>query len=676
MEKGIRFFAAAPGRLRRELHRQGERIRLRSNGACVKRIESGGEKAMLRKLAYILVMFVLCQGIGMAEGQGDSENTYLSDGETAYRLTDGGLWKLDEAWQLSEKVCHTEADTAFVGEAGTILAVPTDGGYRFELLGGDVLFEVETDRSLRAFVATGDCLVALWRYRPEEIPSYSDGSEGPLTAYRSDGQEVYTPCYAAGAIALDADGNVLVAKYEANATPAILRWDTASGMVREVMEVDGATAMCAVQNQIAYVYRNGVYIADETGNTRLLGEAAQCAETGLFACGAQVAAYCLWGEPLLQTFDLSTPSAAALTLINCSDFNDDRMKQAISMLREKHPDVNVQFVDMEPEKLNTALMANEPGIDLLYMGNFDAVNYVNAGVVEDLNEHPEVLAQLDHWLDVSGATTWNGVRFGVLMDISVDVLQFNESLREHLPEGLDPERLTWTDLLAAGAQFQGDTNGDGRQDVWLWQGSRRFPAFLFQYIMSADDPDALSFDTEQFRELMTLYRQCVQSGAFADQSDCAPESAVFVTGMRSALETEPCLPLPELEVEGAPATTCFVMALGVNRGSTNKALALELLANYCSVEAQKCIVTGTADRAYFGLLRDSAVYEGYDRLSDSAKATVDASRALFERTRLKWYARDFNAYCGDQVEAYLDGRIELDELIRNLQQRKQMVLMG
>lgn len=633
---------------------------------------------MLRKLAYIFAMFALCGCICLAEGHVDSRNTYLSDGVAAYQLADGALWKLDEALQPSEKVCDTEADVAFVGEAGTILAVRTDSGYRFERLGGDALFEVETDRSLREFVVTGDCLVALWWYLPEEIPTYSEGDDGPLTAWHLDGQELYAPCYAAGAIALDADGNVLVAKYEANAAPVIVRWDTASGMVREVMEVAGATAMCVAQNQIAYVYRDCIYIADEMGTARLLGEAARYAETGLFACGSQVTAYCLWDEPLLQTFDLAESSADAdvLTLINCSDFNDDRMKKAIAMLQEKHPGANVRFVDMDPEKLNTALMANEPGLDILYMGNFDAINYVNAGVVEDLNDHPEVLAQLDQWLDMDGATTWNGVRFGVLMEISVDVLQFNESLREYLPEGLNPEQLTWTDLLAAGAQFSGDTDGDGRQDVWLWQDSRRFPAFLFQYIMSAGDLDALSFDTEQFREVMTLYRQCVQSGAFADQSDCGPESAVFATGMRSTLETEPCLPLPELEVEGAPATTCFVMALGVNRGSTNKALALELLENYCSVDAQKCIFTGTADQAYLGFLRDSTVYEGYDRLSDSARATVEAGKALFEQTRMKWFARDFNAYCGDQVEAYLDGTIELDELIQNLQHRLQMVLMG
>lgn len=294
--------------------------------------------------------------------------------------------------------------------------------------------------------------------------------------------------------------------------------------------------------------------------------------------------------------------------------------------------------------------------------------------MEDLNDHPEVMAQLDNWLDLEGATTWNGVRFGVLMDISVDVLDFNDSLAEFLPEGLNLEQLTWTDLLTAGAQFQGDTDGDGRQDVWLLQGSRRFPPFLFQYIMRDDDIDALNFDTEQFRELMTLYRQCVQNGAFADYSDCGSGSAVFAAGSASVVDSRSYLALPEMD--GAPLTTCSVMSLGVNRASPNKALALELLANYCSVEAQKCVYTGEAGNAYFGFLQDLTAYEVYDQLSDGAKAAMEDNKALFEQTRLKWFAREFNVFCGDQIEAYIDGEIELDELVESLQQRKQMVLRG
>ncbi|MDO4356529.1 MAG: extracellular solute-binding protein [Clostridia bacterium] len=632
---------------------------------------------MMRKLGTLLLALLLCFGAAHAEGSAEPKHFYFSDGETAYRLSDGGLWELDEALQPTGKLCDTEAVAGFADAEGIALAVPTEAGYRFERVGGEVLLEVENGRVLREFAVSGDCIVALWRYLSEERPEYSDGSEGLLTAYRLNGEEVYTPCYAAGAIALEADGSVLVAQYEPNGPKTIVRWDLASGMVRDVMDVDGATAMCASQGTIAYVYRGGVYAADDAGNSRLLGEAVQAADVGLFASGTRIAAYDRSGEPSMQIFDLAEASdKVTLTLVNCSDFNDDRMKKAIEMLREAHPDVDVRFVDMEAEPLNTALMANDEGLDLLYMNNFDAVNYVSAGVVEDLNDHPEVLAQLDGWIDLDGAMTWNGVRFGVPMDVNVNVLEFNEALAEFLPDGLDPNQLTWRALLDAGAQFSGDTDGDGRRDVWLWQDSRRFPAFLFQYIMSGDDLSALDFDTEAFRELMTLYRQCVQNGAFADYSDCDSSAAVFAASMKSALDTKTSLPLPEQEVPGAPLTTCTVMMLGVNRGSPNKALALELLADYCSAEAQKRVYTGSSEYAYFGFLRDLSAYEGYGQLSDSAKAAVEANRALFEQTKMSWNSREFNIYCGDQIEAYLDGEIELDELIQNLQQRKQMVLMG
>ncbi len=620
----------------------------------------------------VLALLLCCAG---AQAEAEGRNAYFSDGTTAYQLADGGLWKLDEALQPAEKVCDTEAEAGFADAQGIILAVPTEAGYRFERQGGEALFEVETNRRLREFVMSADGLVALWRYSPEEWPAYSDGSDGPLTAYQLNGAELYAPCYSAGAVALDAEGGVLVAKYEPNAKPVIQRWDMATGLVRDGMELEGVTALCAVQGETVYVYRDGIYAAGETGGTRLLGEVPY-AELGLFAVGSQVTAYCREGEADLCTFPVERQAADAsvLTLVNCSDFNDDRMKAAIAIWQEAHPEGSVQFVGMDDDQLNTALMANEPGLDILFMNNFSAANYVNAGVVEDLNDSPEVMAGLDGWIDLEGVSTWNGVRFGVPLELSLDVIKFNESLAGLLPEGLDPKQMTWKQLLEVGAQFDGDTNGDGRQDAWLLQGSRRFPAFLYQYIRSGDDLSELSFDTELFRELMTLYRQCVQNGAYANYGDCESSAAVFSMSMAGTVDSSECLSLPRLE--GAPSVTCFVMAMGVNRGSANRELALEFLADYCSVEAQRQIYTGTADDRYFGWLRELSAYEGYDQMSDSAKAAAASNQALFEQAKMSWYSVDFSAYCGDQIEAYIDGQIELDELIRNLQQRKQMVLMG
>lgn len=176
-----------------------------------------------------------------------------------------------------------------------------------------------------------------------------------------------------------------------------------------------------------------------------------------------------------------------------------------------------------------------------------------------------------------------------------------------------------------------------------------------------------------------MYRQCEQNGAFSDMygSD-DPDSAILSVGDLTVLNAEKNMPLPSLEQVGAPSTTCSIFGIGVNRNSTNKVLAIELLANYASVRAQsENSFSDEQNRRYcFSLLKDSTVHEAYASLTDVERNQLEENKVLFSQTKLNMAVRDFTPYCGDQVEAYLNGTIELDGLIQNLQHRLQMVLMG
>ena len=536
---------------------------------------------------------------------------------------------------------------------------------------------------MREFVMTEDIVLARWQFLEAEAPHgecFAD--ECPLAAYDLEGNEVRAPFDTSTAIAAAQNGEIWVT----NGRGGDLHLWSPVEHREEWVGKYGPIALSGLENGVAYVDEDAlVYLLEEGKAPRSIGTIDRYREAadllGMFTCGNRLAAYWRWNEPQMQTWSLEEPSEDidTITLVNCADWYDDCMNAAITMWKEAHPDGSVQFADLSGEQLNTALMAKDAGLDILYLGNYDVMNYVRAGVLEDLNDWPEVTEQLDHWIDMDGASTWMGTRFGVLMGVNISCLQLNEALVNYLPEELNPEQLSWRQLMEAGVGFRGDVNGDGKMDVHLWRDARRFPAFLFQYMAAFDDPADVNFDTEEFRQLMALYRQCEQNGAYANlYGSDDPDSAILSVGDLTALNAEKHMPLPSLEQEGAPTTTCSVFAIGVNRNSANKALAIELLADYASVQAQSA--NGFSDeqnRHYgFSFLKDSAVHEAYASLTDVERKLLEENKALFARAKLNRTVKDFTPYCGDQIEAYLDGAISLDELIQNLQHRLQMVLMG
>ncbi len=614
---------------------------------------------------------------------------YFSDGEAAYRLADGELWMLDKDFEPAAKLCDTTAMAGYACEGGIVLACPTEKGYRFEWLDGEVLFEAESDRLIREFVIVGDCLAARWMY--------TDGDEGEedgtrLTAYHLDGQEISVPFESVFDMDPADNGEIWVLPSDVGYGRAegVFLWNPETGKTRQWQtDIEMPAAICNLPVGFACAaLHDDVYVEEMPGEARSVGRIEYdggygMADYGLFARGTKVCFYNYIGVGIdfkgkLEhfVFDLEQKAENVLTLVNCAVLDDERMRTAVSMFEAEHPGMRVQFEEIEGEQLNTMLMAKEEGLDVLYLSNYDVPTYVEAGVLADLNESPEVEARLVDWIDLDGVTTWKGMRFGILAEMSIDGMQMNESLAEYLPEGLNPKELSWRELLEAGAKFNGDTNGDGHADIRLWCDNRRFPMFLFQYMAAMEDPAEIDFDTEEFRELMGLYRQCMQGGGFADAIETDPDTAIFTLGSIDTLNTVENLPLPALE--GAPATTCSIFAMGVNRASLNRELAMEFLANYASVEAQSKGGYGdSTDRDYrFSCLKDSSVHEEYAELSEGERATLEANKRLFSGTRMRVMLQDFTVYCGDQIEAYLDGQIELDELIQNLQQRKQMVLMG
>lgn len=627
----------------------------------------------MKKLVCCVLMLLLLTAPALA---GD----IAWDGASAYRLQDGELWALTDDLLRAECMCNglTDAEAVCWHGGRFWFAVRTQEGVCIGRWDGALtaLFQVPTNRTALDIAVAGDQVFVLWQYADGEQAAERMSGCGPIVAYDMDGRIVMETI---GYAIAPSQKGVLIAEPAGSLSgtdTCVREWITADGNSVIRLERSGITAVCEIAGGLAYINGSGLHLWDESTGEEYTANIAVDERTTMNSCGDQLLLGSRDGGALRRVSTEEQSGRTTLTLVNCQWLNDQRMQAAIEQLQANHPEVDVQFRDMPEDGLRAALMAGETGLDILLVDNFLAPGYVEAGVQEDLREHASISGALEQWMDVRAAVTWNSVLFGVPWSVAVDAMSVNESLMEYLPQGLLPDSLTWRQLLEAGAHFNGDTDGDGRQDIWLWRDSLRFPAWRDQYIAGFANLREVRFDTEEFRTLLALYRQCVNNGALADLfSDISPEQAILCMGEMSNPDTIVRLPLPALDCGSATTNTAY--AFGVNAASPVKTLAIELLANYAGVEAQRTYAyrRGEGD-CYVGLLRDSSAYGLVGQLSESEKYALEANKRIAETAVMTWQNSEFNRYFGDQLERYIAGEIDEEEMIDSVQQKMQMILMG
>lgn len=602
------------------------------------------------------------------------------DSAAVCQLQNGELWELNDDLLRAERVCD--------GVAGAEAVCWRDGRFYFAVRAQEgvaiarwdgaltTLFQVRADRTALDIAVVEDRVFVLWQYADGEQAAAPVPGCGPIVAYDMGGQIVMETI---GYAIAPSQKGVLIAEPAGSLSgmdTCVREWIAEDGRFAVRLERSGITVVCEVAGGLAYVNDSGLHVWDESTGEERTANIAVDERSTLIACGGKL----LLGsreDDALQWAALEKQSGrTTLTLVNCQWLNDRRMQMAIEQLQAAHPEVDVQLRDMPEDSLRAALMAGEDGLDILLVDNFLAPGYVEAGVLEDLGKHAAITGALAQWVDVCAAVTWNDVLFGVPWGVAVDAMSVNEALMADLPLDLSPENMTWRQLLRAGARFEGDTDGDGRQDIWLWWDSLRFPAWRDQYMAGFANLQEVRFDTEEFRTLLALYRQCVKRGALADSfSDVSPEQAILCMGEMSSPDTLARLPLPALDCGGVNTNTVY--AFGVNAASPVKALAIELLANYAGVEAQRTHAYRRGEgNCYVGLLRDSSAYGLYGQLSESERAALETNKRIISTAVATWQNSEFNRFFGDQLERYIAGEIDEDEMIDSVQQKLGMMLLG
>ncbi len=376
---------------------------------------------------------------------------------------------------------------------------------------------------------------------------------------------------------------------------------------------------------------------------------------------------------LLLIFAISGDALAetVLTLVNVDEgLQDARMNQAIEILQNDHPDVVVEFAELEYDQVNAVLMAGEGEIDILEISTAGQESIIEAGALLDLSQDASIVEALKEWYDVEELMTYDGVLYGVPCLFWTSVLSESEPLYDFVRDVPVEVLDTWQVFLQTALEFQGDIDADGETEIWFLGESLRTPEWLNQYIAQYDRTEEIRFDEPEFREMAELYREAVQRGKVVDLMTGVGENEVLFQTytINSPVEMQSNYhPLPALGETRINVT--LPKGLSVYVRSDNADIAVELLKHYISGDVQM------RNNRYY--TKSARLTPEYENMAQSKKLQVDRGIALFADMRISHLSDDFRQYVtNDLLLQYWSGKMTTDELVEQLQSRLTMMLWG
>lgn len=628
-------------------------------------------------------------------------NAICVEGDDVYLLEQDVLWraddelnKLEQIHSFSEDLCGFSVSDgqfyfSFVDEDRTVFARLTEDGQT------ERLFDATAERPMFRMVVAEERFFVMWLYSGYENLMHMVNGEYEsckIDVYSLDGaQRDEEVCLNMTDMAYHPDrGLVLLPDLDKfwsdDQTVCPLVWNAETNAFEDLSEFhfggkklaitpDGkAFYTCALDREGLYRYENGRYSIraekiSECMDPTWYDSALACTRTRLYC-------YRLRGDMNLHSLELSQETSDAdssrttLTIAHrASDSisDDPVMIAALNRFRQLRPDVSVQFEPFEEVQLKTALMAGDNYIDLLFVNMYELSSLVEMGALYDLNGDAELRQRMEQWTG-NQAFCWKGMRYGVPIRLDTNCLIPNEKLSEFFLD-IDWQNCTWLDFLDRAEQFLTDTNGDGIQDVWLLADTIYGPEWLSQYAATFDDIKDVNFDTETFRALAERYKRCYEKGALINWNDAMqqPDTVVYCIGRLTDLDRMDYVPQPS--IAGESEVPAYTYSLTLSKSTAQYDLAMDFLKCFTSDEVQ-------SQSPFIGLAADTSIYPEYARLQTPLKQQVETQKAFVNRGVAQWLKGDYNIFQAEQFKKYMNGQISLDELVRTLQQKLQMVIWG
>ena len=341
---------------------------------------------------------------------------------------------------------------------------------------------------------------------------------------------------------------------------------------------------------------------------------------------------------------------------------------ALNLLKHTNPDIAINYIELNDDQLNVAVMAQQGDPDIMALEYEQYLTYARQGALVDLSHSDELMGNLSQWMPgISNLLSIDGKLYALPLLIMTQAFVLDGPMYRASSFDWPKDRdISWQELADLAQQAQLGAN-EGKPG--LFSDFLSFPWPLWQYIgLEASKNEYISFETTSFRETMEAYKKLVLSGAVIDaEVDTGNVIANLQSWDLSGIEDVERRMIPTIGNERAVLALPYVIAINAN--SDQLELAMQFMDCLASREAQQN--EGISLGRYF--LNDTNCYRNDPTYSEEDFNFRDM---LQDNWILRRSFPDLFVYCKTGIMSdYYNGRITIDDLIKRLQSKMDMIQM-
>ena len=636
-------------------------------------------------MGLVLMLLACAAGIASAEQVYMPQNGLTANDSEAYLLQDGAVWLLDDALK-PDRMLDTQNEIVrnicAHGDA-LYLACAEANAVRFVAWAEDgmtPLFSVPGEADVQAFLAFDDRVIVMWENRREDYGHLPAGC-ARIGAYSLSGEKLDFPVAYAERMWTDGGNRVFLYAGFENVLTSV---DVATGEYMEAeLQLSDWNDIAGTPEALYYLGAEGLFlIRDGVMSSLHMDDYSSCT-CQLAQVGDRIVVFDKWpegsGDAIQYVYDPApTIQQQKLTVVGYSDSAlsvNQRMLRAAALWQADYPDMALEFVQLPMTQLNTILMAGGEGADLIYVDLYMNEPMIASGGLMDLSECPEIMDRLSEWIPGAPMVTYQGKVFGAPDELALTALTEQAALAQYEVPDFDVNDCSWQEFLQAAQRFQGDVNGDGRAELFFYVEQINRPMWLNQYISRYDALAEVEFDTPEFRELLSLYREAVRGEKIIDAFDdrrtgdnALYRAETYAEPAAYEWQTEPLIPQPRIGEAAVPIAR--QTAFAVNVRSPHREAALKLLGYFLSGDAAYGDDGGTFLRTDSAERMDMAAYTG------AARERLESEMAYFTSLRPDLSTMEFRVISGELLDQYYAEQITEDELIGTLERELEMRRLG
>ena len=364
-----------------------------------------------------------------------------------------------------------------------------------------------------------------------------------------------------------------------------------------------------------------------------------------------------------------------LTIVNV--FTNERLTAAIEMFNERYPEIEVVLKTNDNERqIMTQMMAGDGEVDILFTqaaGGTDSKLMADAGAVINLANDEEFMRNLTYWYDVAGLIGSEDFVYGVVCHAWPYTWAVNENLITKLGCEKPEEGWTWDEFFELGRKLAEYNMENGTRYGLL--SDSVIPYLIMQYNNNEIDllQNTAEFDNATLRSLMIQWKEMVDLNLIDSSEDSlfTVQSSQYVSlGSRTDLLYPP--------VYNADTRWPINSIIGVlNSNCENVEAGIYFMTCYISPD-----VMTVGDYQYIGrFLKDKNSYPesafDQDPIFDinPNEENMIYWENLLENSVIQMAFDDVQrCFCYELYPQYINDEIDLDTMLRILQQRADMML--